>query len=64
MPLIQSPNLRQIIGALFAAAGVPEKDAITYSRLSVGANLAGRDSHGVIQVPSYIDRINRGHIDP
>ena len=64
MPLIQSPNLREIIEALFVASGVPEKDAITFSRLSVGANLAGHDSHGVIQVPSYIDRIRRGHIDP
>ena len=30
----------------------------------VGANLVGHDSHGVIQIPTYIDRIKVGHIVP
>jgi uncharacterized oxidoreductase len=30
----------------------------------VAANLAGHDSHGVIQVPTYIERIKLGHIVP
>ena len=30
----------------------------------VGANLAGHDSHGVIQIPTYIERIKVGHIVP
>jgi uncharacterized oxidoreductase len=30
----------------------------------VGANLVGHDSHGVIQIPTYIDRIKAGHIVP
>ena len=28
------------------------------------ANLAGHDSHGVIFLPEYVDRIHRGHIVP
>ena len=31
---------------------------------SVDANLAGHDSHGIIQIPTYIDRIQVGHIVP
>ena len=30
----------------------------------VNANLAGHDSHGVIAIPTYIDRIKVGHIVP
>src|SRR6202011_3966582 len=30
----------------------------------VGANLVGHDSHGVIQIPTYIERIKVGHIVP
>ncbi len=33
-------------------------------RHSVEANLAGHDSHGIIQIPTYIDRIQVGHIVP
>lgn len=34
------------------------------ARHLVGANLAGHDSHGIIQVPVYIERIRRGQIVP
>jgi len=30
----------------------------------IAANLAGHDSHGVIQIPTYIERIKVGHIVP
>ena len=30
----------------------------------VKANLVGHDSHGVIQVPAYAERIKMGHIVP
>lgn len=34
------------------------------ARHLVGANLAGHDSHGVIQVPTYVNRIKLGQIVP
>ena len=34
------------------------------ARHCVNANLAGHDSHGVIAIPTYIDRIKAGHIVP
>ena len=33
-------------------------------RHCVNANLAGHDSHGIIQIPTYIERIKVGHIVP
>src|SRR5689334_12479059 len=33
-------------------------------RHCIDANLAGHDSHGIIQIPTYIDRIKVGHIVP
>jgi uncharacterized oxidoreductase len=30
----------------------------------IDANVAGHDSHGIIQIPTYIDRIQVGHIVP
>ena len=64
MAVIEPTKLRQVAQELFVAANVPEEDAKIFARLCVGANLAGHDSHGVIQIPTYIDRIERGHINP
>ncbi|MEM7404602.1 MAG: Ldh family oxidoreductase, partial [Pseudomonadota bacterium] len=44
--------------------GAPRAEAETVARHSVAANLTGHDSHGIIQIPSYIDRIEKGHIVP
>jgi len=64
MPVIAADRLRQIATVLFKAAGASEHEASTVAKYCVAANLAGHDSHGVIQVPVYIDRIGKGHIVP
>jgi len=64
MPVIAADRLRHISTVLFKAAGASEHEAATVSKYCVAANLAGHDSHGVIQVPVYIDRIGKGHIVP
>ena len=64
MPKIQADRLEEIGRALFIAAGTPKDEAALVMRHIVGANLVGHDSHGVIQVPTYIDRIKIGHIVP
>ena len=38
--------------------------AETVARHQVGANLVGHDSHGIVLLPTYINRIDRGHIMP
>ena len=64
MPKIAADRLEEIGRALFVAAGTPEDEAALVMRHIVGANLVGHDLHGVIQIPTYIDRIKAGHIVP
>src|SRR6202140_401144 len=64
MPKIAAERLEEIGRALFEAAGTPPEEAALVMRHIVGANLVGHDSHGVIQIPTYIERIKVGHIVP
>src|SRR6201746_2571071 len=64
MPNVTAERLMEIeIGSLGAAGASPE-EAATVARYNVGANLVGHDSHGIILIPQYIDRIKAGHIVP
>ena len=64
MPSIAPEILHDTGKAIFQAAGAAEDEAQVVMEHLVGANLAGHDSHGVILIPSYINRIKRGHIVP
>ncbi|MBV9563439.1 MAG: Ldh family oxidoreductase [Bradyrhizobium sp.] len=64
MPIVQADRLTKIGAALLRAAGATEEEADAVAVGCVNANLAGHDSHGIIAVPTYIDRIKAGHIVP
>ncbi len=64
MPIVQAERLTQIGVTLLRAAGASEEEAQAVAVGCVNANLAGHDSHGVIAIPTYIDRIKAGHIVP
>jgi uncharacterized oxidoreductase len=64
MPIVKAERLQEIARVMLAAAGAPESEAATVARHVISANLAGHDSHGIIQIPSYIDRVKVGHIVP
>ena len=64
MPTVSADRLRDLAAAVLEGAGASPKEAATVARYCVAANLAGHDSHGVLQVPVYIDRIDKGHIVP
>ena len=64
MPKVQAETLRALGRALLVANGVPEAEAATVARHVVNANLAGHDSHGIIMLPNYIERVKAGHIVP
>ena len=64
MPTVQADRLTTISEELLKGSGASAEEAEIISRHSVGANLAGHDSHGIIQIPTYIDRVKRGHIVP
>src|SRR5437868_9119326 len=61
MPIVQADRLTRIGAALLKAAGASEEEASAVAVGCVNANLAGHDSHGVIAIPTYIDRVKAGH---
>ena len=64
MPIIQAERLTEIANTLLQSAGASEDEASTVARHCIGANLVGHDSHGIISIPTYIERMQVGHIVP
>src|SRR6476661_873908 len=64
MPTVGADRLTRIGAALLRAAGASQEEADAVAIGCVNANLAGHDSHGIIAVPTYIDRVKVGHIAP
>lgn len=64
MPTLPADKLQTLAAQLLQRAGASEEEAAIVARHSTAANLAGHDSHGIIQIPSYIDRIKKDHIVP
>lgn len=64
MPIFTPENIHDAGKALLLAAGASAEEAQIVMEHLVGANLAGHDSHGLILLPTYINRIKRGHIVP
>ena len=64
MPVFNHDYLFRVSSYIFRALGASEEEANVVSTHVVKANLVGHDSHGVIQVPVYADRIKKGHIVP
>jgi uncharacterized oxidoreductase len=64
MPNVSAEKLIEIASSLLIAAGASEDEAAVIARYNIGANLVGHDSHGIILIPGYIDRIKAGHIVP
>ena len=64
MPNVPADRLVEIANALLQAAGASAEEAATIARYNIGANLVGHDLHGIILIPTYIERIKVGHIVP
>ena len=64
MPTFSHQYLQKLAVHLLQAAGASEEEARIVAEHSIGANLTGHDSHGIIQIPTYIGRIKAGHIVP
>jgi LDH2 family malate/lactate/ureidoglycolate dehydrogenase len=64
MPNVTAERLTEIEIGLLIAAGASAEESEIIARYNVGANLVGHDSHGIILIPQYIDRIKAGHIVP
>ena len=64
MPVVKAKLLQEIADNLLQGAGAPAEEAATVARHVIGANLAGHDSHGIIQIPTYIERVVKKEIIP
>jgi LDH2 family malate/lactate/ureidoglycolate dehydrogenase len=64
MPTVTAEKLMEIAQGLLIAAGASAEEAAVIAKYNIGANLVGHDSHGIILIPQYIERIKVGHIVP
>ena len=62
--VISSADLERFACALFVAAGVAPTMAEEWAKSLVWANLRGVDSHGVLRIPGYIERLKSKAINP
>lgn len=59
---IAANDLTQLCRDLFAAAGMPVEDADLAARQLVMADLRGVESHGIVRMGIYLERLRRGVI--
>jgi LDH2 family malate/lactate/ureidoglycolate dehydrogenase len=57
-------ELTVFVSELFERAGLKPADAAFHARALVDTNLWGVDSHGVLRVPIYIERLRSGAVNP
>ena len=62
--LIDHKSLRRLCTRIQVGFGVPEPDAEIVSDCLIEANLMGLDTHGVIRLKIYMDRIKAGGNNP
>ena len=60
MPVVPHDVLREFVYNIYRGAGGTEEDARIVSDHVVDSNLAGHDSHGVINAPNYISGMEGG----
>ncbi len=64
MPVFTPEYLHKVAYHIYQAKGTPDHEAEIVAAHQVKANLTGHDSHGVIHIPEYCERIDKGHIVP
>ena len=64
MPVFTPEYLEKAAYHIYVAKGTPPEEAEIVAAHQVKANLVGHDSHGVIHIPEYCERVDRGHIVP
>ncbi len=56
--------LQEFTKQVFIRTGMPSEDAALEAEVLVWANLRGVDSHGVLRIPTYLEFIDRGLMNP
>lgn len=60
----QADELHQLARRILQAAGSDQRNAGRVADHMISANLSGVDTHGVNQLPFYVESIQQGHIVP
>jgi LDH2 family malate/lactate/ureidoglycolate dehydrogenase len=59
-PVVGAAALTEFCYQVFTAAGMPDTDARLSAESLVEADLRGVESHGVVRLPIYAERLRRG----
>lgn len=62
--IARAEELRQFAAAVFRAHGATSADADLVAASLVKASLSGHDSHGVLRIGRYLDKIRQGTLHP
>ena len=62
MPVIEAVKLEKMCEDIFQGAGLSCEEAQRIAHSLVLSNLMGHDSHGVLRIPQYIERLKEGGI--
>jgi L-2-hydroxycarboxylate dehydrogenase (NAD+) len=62
--LVGHENLERFVTELFESARLRPDDAAFHAKALVDTNLWGVDSHGVLRVPAYVQRMRSGAVNP
>lgn len=60
---VQYQQIQSFVTELLGKIGMPEEDASWMSETLTKTNLRGMDSHGVLRVPNYVERMKCGAIN-
>ena len=63
-PRVDATRLTEFAAAVYASAGMPEADARLVADTLVQADLWGHQSHGVLRLGWYLDRLRHGVMHP
>jgi LDH2 family malate/lactate/ureidoglycolate dehydrogenase len=61
---VDAKALESYIAALLGKAGLRDDDALFFARSLVQTTLWGKDSHGVMRVPHYLQRLTSREVNP
>jgi len=64
LPRFAHKKVHDFAKSILIGNNVPEQSADTIARCLVAADLRGIDTHGVNRIPSYMERVRQGVLDP
>ncbi|KAF7549323.1 hypothetical protein G7046_g8385 [Stylonectria norvegica] len=61
---VAASQAKRLVENILKANGVPSENAIIVARCLIAADLRGVDTHGINRIPSYMERVRQGVLNP